>query len=113
MSRFPVLAELAEKAKSTMWCNQMLIQMDEEMQRDNRVINDLLHTLRVIQDGSNQREELMVEVRQQKHQLKPYITLQVLRELQRKDGIRMMELRQVITDLQLSIHKKKEFAEAT
>ncbi|GKA21434.1 hypothetical protein Tco_0701423 [Tanacetum coccineum] len=62
-----------------------------------------------MQAGCNETEALMQELEQQKFKLGPYKSLESYKELQRKDAIRMMKLRQVIADLQLSIHSKWEF----
>nr|GEW19583.1 ribonuclease H-like domain-containing protein [Tanacetum cinerariifolium] len=78
MSRFPVLDDLAEKAKSTLWSNQMLVKIDEETQRDAKIKNDLLQTLQVMQDGCNEREELMVKLRQLNFKLAPYKSLETI-----------------------------------
>ncbi|GKE88965.1 hypothetical protein Tco_1566440, partial [Tanacetum coccineum] len=111
MSRFPILDDFEEKAKSTLWSNQMLVKIDEETQRDAKIKNNPLQTLQVMQDGCNERDELMVELRQLNFKLAPYKSLEVLKELQWKDAINMMELRKFIINLQLSIHKKWDFVE--
>ncbi|GKD32958.1 hypothetical protein Tco_1248467, partial [Tanacetum coccineum] len=90
----------------------MLVKIDEETQRDAKIKNNPLQTLQVMQDGCNERDELMVELRQLNFKLAPYKSLEVLKKLQWKDAINMMELRKFIIDLQLSIHKKWDFVKA-
>nr|GEV05464.1 hypothetical protein [Tanacetum cinerariifolium] len=109
MSLSHVLDDLDVKANSTALCNQMLVKIDEETQRDLHVLHDLLDTLNVMQAGCNGREALMQGLEQQKFKLGPYKSLEFFKELKMKDAIRMLELKQVISDLQLSIHNKWEF----
>nr|GEV20214.1 ribonuclease H-like domain-containing protein [Tanacetum cinerariifolium] len=111
MSRFPFLDDLTVKAKSM--CYQLLVKMDEEAQRDSHVLKDLLDTLNVMQVGCKETKDLMQELEQKRLKLGPYKSLEFFKELRMSDTIRMMELRQVIVDLQISINKKWQFIQET
>ncbi|GJR20112.1 ribonuclease H-like domain-containing protein [Tanacetum coccineum] len=70
MSRFLVLDDLTVKAKSM--CNQMLVKMDEETQRDLYVLKDLLNILYVMEVGCKETEDLMQELEQKRYATQVY-----------------------------------------
>ncbi|GJX41429.1 hypothetical protein Tco_0256419 [Tanacetum coccineum] len=93
-------------------CDQMLVKIDEDTQRDVQVLHDFSNTLNVMQVGCNENEALMQELEQQKFKLGPYKSLEFYKELQssRKHSHQVPGLTQIssLKSLKLVLERSKE-----
>ncbi|GKA51485.1 hypothetical protein Tco_0744681 [Tanacetum coccineum] len=109
MAAFPRLDELAVAAKSRSLFDVMMLYFERETTNDLEFAADL-HNLWVhFIDRTNDRKLFISELEGVPSSLMSYNCCQFLHQVQQDDSIKLLTLREMITETYREVHKKIDF----
>ncbi|GKF34147.1 hypothetical protein Tco_0107347 [Tanacetum coccineum] len=88
--------------------DQMLFHIHNETQRDLKVEKGMYKSVVDLIDGMKQSKTLISELELLKGSLVPFESLEYLKQLQKEDILKVLELNKMSVELQLNISKKRD-----
>ncbi|GJT11886.1 hypothetical protein Tco_0858928 [Tanacetum coccineum] len=109
MAAFPCLDELVVTAKSRSLFDVMMLYFEREMMNDLEFAANLHNLWVQFIDHTNNRKLFISELEGVPSSLMSYSCCQFLHQVQQDDSIKLLTLREMITETYREVHKKIDF----
>ncbi|GJY99754.1 hypothetical protein Tco_0517184 [Tanacetum coccineum] len=106
---FVHLDELMVLANSSKLPDQLLVYFDMQTQMEAQLANELSNLMMQLLQSVNERRTFIEELKHLSRNLVAYKTRVELKRLQKDDLIKVVEIRKVVLQLCLQVHKEVEF----